>query len=76
MPTRYPSGDASLLGMDKATNRTKLGGRITDVEQWDSHGIELSSRSPPTTTLMSAVATSPLFTARSRLLSVAYIYML
>lgn len=38
------SEDASLLGVDKETMRAKLGGRITDVEQWDSHGIELVSR--------------------------------
>lgn len=38
------SEDASLLGVEKDCMRAKLGGRITDVEQWDSHGIELVSR--------------------------------
>ncbi|MCJ1462923.1 hypothetical protein MMC07_001527 [Pseudocyphellaria aurata] len=43
------SEDASLLGVDKDTMRAKLGGRIVDVESWDSHGIELISRILPPT---------------------------
>lgn len=45
----YLTEDASLLGVDKETLRAKLGERITDVNQWDSHGIELVSRILPLT---------------------------
>lgn len=41
--------DASPLGVNKETMRAKLGERITDVEHWDSNGIELVSRILPTT---------------------------
>ncbi|MCJ1262696.1 hypothetical protein MMC22_002566 [Lobaria immixta] len=43
------SEDASLLGVDKATMRAKLGERVEAVEQWDSHGVELVSRILPLT---------------------------
>ena len=43
------SEDASLVGVDKKTMQAQLGDRIVDVEEWDSHGIELVSRVLPTT---------------------------
>lgn len=45
----YISDDQSLLGVDKPTLIEKLGGRATDIDNWDSHGVELVSRPLPAT---------------------------
>lgn len=45
----HVSDDASLVGVDKPTLIEKLGGRVTDIDNWDSHGVELVSRPLPAT---------------------------
>lgn len=45
----YISDDPSLLGVDKPTLIEKLGSRATDIDNWDSHGVELVSRPLPAT---------------------------
>lgn len=45
----YISDDSSLLGVDKQTLIENLGCRVTDVDNWDSHGVELVSRPLPAT---------------------------
>lgn len=45
----HVSDDASLVGVDKPTLIENLGGRVTDIDNWDSHGVELVSRPLPAT---------------------------
>lgn len=45
----YISDDASLLGVDKSTLIENLGGRVKNIDNWDSHGVELVSRLLPAT---------------------------
>lgn len=45
----YISDDPSLLGVDKPTIIANFGSQVTDVDKWDSHGVELVSRPLPAT---------------------------
>lgn len=45
----HVSDDRSLLGVDKPTLIENLGGRVTNIDNWDSHGVELVSRPLPAT---------------------------
>ncbi len=42
--TWYVSDDLSLMGVEKETMKAEVGDRITDVNSWDTHGVELVSR--------------------------------
>lgn len=45
----HVSDDRSLLGVDKPTLIENLGDRVTNINNWDSHGVELVSRPLPAT---------------------------